>query len=289
MGIKEQLGKLKDNWLIIALVFVLIIALSGIGNVFSGFSNMGSFSKTSGMMYDSYSESARYAPSTGGGGFAPEVEQRVILKTATLSSEVKRGTFKDAEDNFKSVITASDSFLLNENTNDYDSGWKSYNSGSYTIKVPTTKYDSVLLQLKEIGTVKSFRENSVDVTGNYVDMEVQLANEKARLERYKKMYEETTIIADKIDLNDRIFNQENTIAYLERAIRNVDQKVDYSQVQFSISEKRSEYADIAFAKFSQLVEAFVGSFNALLYLLTMALPWYVAWRLYTLIRNKFKK
>jgi len=67
-----------------------------------------------------YAESAVY-----GGGyptrgyaeqdFAPEVEERKIIKTTSMSSEVDRGTFGAAVLNLKNIIDSSDSFILNEN------------------------------------------------------------------------------------------------------------------------------------------------------------------------------
>ena len=223
-------------------------------------------------------------------GFAPEVQDRKITKTASLSTEVERGTFNSAQSRLKAVITSSDSYLLNENVNKYDQGRKSYYSGSYQIKIDSSKYDSVVSQIKEIGEIQSFSESADDITGRYTDLSSELQAEKARLQRYREMYNEAESVEDKINLNDRIFNQERTVKYLEDAIKSIDQQVSYSTLYVTISEKRSEYADTTLVKLSQLIRNLVGSFNSLLSLVFSLIPYAIAailvWVVYRAIKKR---
>jgi hypothetical protein len=280
MEIKKQINTLKENWLIVVLFIVLMISMSGLGNVF----NMATNSLSSTRMLDyatesyaggasvksSYAPSPYYFPSD---NFAPDVSDRVVIKISYMSNEVKRGQFKSSESQLKTIISTSDAFLLNENVNQYDEGWKAYYVGQYNLKVPTAKYEAVLSQLKQIGEVKSFSENAQDVTGSYTDLQTQLEAEKARLDRYQAMYDSAKDVSDKITLSDKIFDQERTVKYLEDAIRNIDQRVDYSQISVTLTEKRSDYVDIALVKISQLAQDLVGSFNFMVRLVFMLLPW----------------
>ncbi|HLC99015.1 MAG TPA: DUF4349 domain-containing protein, partial [Candidatus Nanoarchaeia archaeon] len=187
-------------------------------------------------------------------------------------------------------ITSSDSYLLNENVNKYDQGRKSYYSGSYQIKIDSSKYDSVVSQIKEIGEIQSFSESADDITGRYTDLSSELQAEKARLQRYREMYNEAESVEDKINLNDRIFNQERTVKYLEDAIKSIDQQVSYSTLYVTISEKRSEYADTTLVKLSQLIRNLVGSFNSLLSLVFSLIPYAIAailvWVVYRAIKKR---
>lgn len=286
MSIKDQLHKLKENWLLIVLVLILFVSLSNIGTPFLG----GIETLSSGLMRSAMTaeyEGAGYYPTST--DFAPEVEERVIIKDAYVSTEVKKGAFQESESKLKSIITSSDAYLLNENVNKYETGRKSYYQGTYSIKVTTTKYDSVVEQLKSIGEVQSFRENARDVTGTYTNLEAEIEAEKARLARYNEMYSEATEISDKIELNDRIFNQERRIKYLEDSLKNIDQKVDYSQISLTLTEKRSEYANVIFIKFSELVKSLVNSFNSLLSLVFYVIPWAIALLIIRWIVKLFKK
>lgn len=277
MTIKEQLMKLKENWLLIVIVLVIL--------GFLNFGSIGSISSLSSVgTYMGFEKAAAQdvAYSRGGygiapppyyGDFAPEVTERKVTKSASLSTEVETGKFKDAESKLKSIVRSTNSYLLNENVNKFDSGWKSYYSGTYQIKVDSKKYNDVVSQLKVIGEVKSFSENSEDITASYKNLEIELAAEKQRLLRYQKMYDEATLTADKIQLSDKIFEQERMIKYLEDSLKNVDQRVDYSTIYITLTEKQSEYANIMLVKFSELARRFVASINSLLTLIFVVVPY----------------
>ena len=112
MAVKDQIKKLKDNWLLIVIVLVLFVGMSYFsGNTFSSVAtSVGGYSKGYGapMMEMDYAmvESASYR-----GGvymdqdFAPEIEERVITKSASMSTEVERGEFNDAAGPIRYTVT----------------------------------------------------------------------------------------------------------------------------------------------------------------------------------------
>ena len=296
MTLKDQWKTIKENWLIALLVIVLLVFSvfgGGLGSSVGGiatYKSAGGYGLTMAESAVAPSYDRGIAPIYYDEGFAPEVQDRKITKTASLSTEVERGTFSSAQSRLKAIITSSDSYLLNENVNKYDQGRKSYYSGSYQIKIDSSKYDSVVSQIKEIGEIQSFSESADDITGRYTDLSSELQAEKARLQRYREMYNEAESVEDKINLNDRIFNQERTVKYLEDAIKSIDQQVSYSTLYVTISEKRSEYADTTLVKLSQLIRNLVGSFNSLLSLVFSLIPYAIAailvWVVYRAIKKR---
>ncbi len=298
MGIKDQFAKIKENWLLIVAVLVVLVFMNvgNIGNVipFSNQLSMGMSAnpKASAMQESMYGGRNGYgsmpiAPNYG--DFAPDVADRKITKSSSLTTEVETGTFKDAESKLKSIIKSSSSYLLNENVNKYDSGRKSYYSGSYQIKVDSKKYNDVSSQLKGIGEVKSFNENAEDVTASYKNMEIEINAEQERLLRYNTMYDGATLIADKIQLSDKIFNQERTIKYLQDSLKNIDQRVDYSTIYVTLNEKQPKYSNIKFVEFSELVQRLVASINSLLSLIFVTLPYAVAALIVWIIVRFFRR
>jgi len=205
--------------------------------------------------------------------FAPEVEERKIIKSASISSEVDRGEFMEAEQDLKNIISATDSFILNENVNRYGPKNKKYFQGSYQLRIDSSKYESIISQLKNLGEVQHFSENTQDITGGYTNSEINLEIEKSRLERYRQMYEDAESIADKLQISDRIFNQERTVKYLEDSLKNFDQRIDYVTVYFTLTEEQSKFSNIAFLKLSEIVKRFIGNFNSLIYLIFSVIPW----------------
>ena len=218
-------------------------------------------------------DSNYYPPVSMGGDFAPEVENRLLTKTAWLTSEIERGKFQDADSKLRAIVKSTDSFLLNENVNRYGESRTAYYQGHYQLKVETDKYSSIVSQLKELGEVQSFNENTEDITGRYTDLKKEIEKEEERLKRYQQMFAEADLIADKIQLSDMIFNQERTIEYLKEYLNNLDNQVDYSTISVTLTEEQSGYVAVALVKFSELIQKLVNSFNSLLSLLFWILPW----------------
>lgn len=281
MTLKKQVHKLKENWLIVVLVLLLVIFLNG--NFFNNFSYGGidSLLKTS-----SYAEESVYRGDT---NFAPEVEDRIKTVTSRLSTEVDRGDFFEAEVLMKNLVNNYKGYLLNEYAWKSESGFFETDYGSYTIKVDSTKYESFISDLKNIGEVQSFNENTIDITGQYTDLEIELELERDKLTRYQNLYNEAKDIEDKITLEGMIASQERTIKYLEDRINNLDKRVDYATVYFSLNEKSSGYAGIALVKLSELVKGFVNSVNTLLKFFFVILPWVIIVFIVYKIYRKFKR
>ena len=294
MTIREQFQKIKENWLIVLLLAIVLILFMGLPVTET--LQQGVF-QADGAYGRGYAESAVAKMEIGmpspiyDSGFVPETEDRKITKTASLNTEVKRGTFQEADSKLKSLVKTADAFLLNENVQKYDygDGRRQYYSGSYSIKVVEGKYDALTSQLKEIGEVTFFSENAEDITKQFVDLESELVSEKERLVRYKQMLSEAITVEDKIQLSDRIFNQERVIKYLEEQLKTSGERVSYSTVYVTITEKQSEYVDAVLVKFSKLVTEFVTSFNSLLKLLFGLIPYTVVAVLAWFGWKKFRK
>jgi len=215
--------------------------------------------------------------SPGGDDFSPDTIERKITKTASLYTTVKSGKFDAAASKVKDILSSADFILLDEDVDKHDTERGSYYyTANYRIKVAVDDYENVIAKLKEIGTVDSFNENQRDITEQYENVQLELKTEKARLVRYKEMYSEAEELEDKINLNDRIFNQERTIEYLEDRISNLKNKVNYSTINLRLSEEKSDYADVVFIKVKDLVFAFTMSLNALVAFVVWILPWAVA-------------
>lgn len=278
MDIKEQLIKIKENWLIAVLFLIVILLFSGISSL-SG--SMGAATSYQAGARDLASTSAGPSGAEarggtgyyGGADFAPEIEERIITRNAVLSTEVERGTFREEESKLNSIINSPGVYLLHESVEKYGVERKSYRVGNYQIKVKSSKYEDIVSQLKEIGEVQSFSENREDITAEYTDLKTEIKVEKERLARYEEMYNQTESVSDKIELTDKIFNQERKISYMKDWLETKDQQVKYSTIRFTMTEERSDYADVSFINLSDLAKGFVNSLNALIKIVFILAPW----------------
>lgn len=289
MSLKEQFEKIKENWLlllIVVFIFGVMIYLPNSGSI--GFASQNKMamdyayesSLAYGGSYDTYKNYTQ--------NFAPQVENRKIVKTANLGLEIKVGKFYDVDSKLREVIKSSDSFILNENIYSNKVNSREIFSGNYVIKVNNDKLEYITNQLKDLGKVTRFTMGADDVTGQYTNVNIELQVERERLLRYQEMYEDAELINDKIELNDRIFNQERTIKYLEDSVRDIDQRIDYSTINLTVNEK-SDYLGIAFVKLSDLVRSFINSLNSLIRLVVLILPWVIIIGFFYAISRFFKK
>ena len=282
MTLKNQFQKLKENWLLLALVVVVLVVFSGL-NPTQTFTNKIAMDESVGL---TASRSSSFVPYYD--NFAPEAAQRFITKTSSLSTEIKRNTFQETDSKVKDLTKGFNAIIINENQNKNGEGKTSYLSSSYTMKVETSKYDSLVSQLKTIGEITYFNENSDDITEQKLDLQTSLEAERERLARYKQLLETAQTTQEKIELTDKIFEEERTIKYYEEALENVNNQVSYSTVYLTITEKRSDFANAAFIKFSQIVTSFVDSINSLINLIFVLIPWAIALLIIWLIYRKFK-
>lgn len=291
MSFKDQLEKIKDNWLLIALfvlgVLMMFFLISGTGFRGAATQSMGASKSLS---YDGvsnggyggvYSEGYYPEQST---SLAPNILERIIIKTASMNVQVK--DFPKAETDLKSYIKSNDAIVTSENVN---TDYGKYKTGYYTINVPTGKYDALTGQLKGIGEVQSFNENANDITGSYVNLQDIISAEKSRLGSYEELYNSTSNIDEKIKLLDSIYSQKNNIKSLEYRLANEGEQVDYSQIHFTLQQKRPAQADVIFATFADLWSSFKASLNVMLYLIAYVLPFALLWLLIWGITRLFRK
>ena len=278
--IKEQLNKLKENWLLLVLFLVVLFFVSGTSGSTFSVGDTAMYGKSAPSMGIAMQDSMVFDS-----GFAPEISDRKIVGTVSMSTEVDRGDFLEKETELKAIITSTNSILLNENVHAYDKS----KSGNYQIKVETSKADAVVTQLKKIGEIQSFNVGKNDITEYYESLETQLSAEKSRLTKFNQMYTQAKDIDDKIVLTNNIFNLERTIKNLEERIQNQDQRVDYTTIYFNLDEEKSGYVHIAVVKFSELVRGLVESFNTLLMLIFVVLPYAIVALVGWFVWRKFKK
>ncbi|MFC1768941.1 DUF4349 domain-containing protein [Nanoarchaeota archaeon] len=297
MTFKDQLVKIKDNWFLVLIGLIVLFFVIGGSNIFGGISDssyMGKSYAQENLGYADYERSVAPTSYRGGDDFAPEVEERKIVKTASTSVQVEEGQYYNAEFELKRIVEDTGSFILNQNVNKFGRD-NDYTRGNFQLKVPTNNYYAVVQQLKQIaenydGKTLSFNENARDITGQYVSNEVELELETEKLKTYQGLYDEADNVNDKLQLTDRIFNQQRRIKYLEQALNNKDLQIEYSTISVSITEKTPKYVNISLIGFWELIKLFVGSVSSLFALFFVIIPWAIAgfiiWIIYKAIKAR---
>lgn len=284
MTLKDQWLVVKKNWLL-ALLLILLVVVPWVSRplqqgLIPEFATTGSAPlMEKGLARDMII----YDPS-----FAPEVLERKVTTDAYLTSEVERDTFPEQLQRVKAIVTTTDSIVVSENVQRYGQDYPYY-VGYFQIEVESSKYDAVLSQLREIGAVVSFSENRQDITAQYTNVEVELAAEKARLQRYQQLFEQATT-SEKLEISDRIFEQERRVKYLEEQLQHQGEQVSYSTITVQLQEKQSSYIGITLVTFADLVRGIVQSINTALLLLVKVIPYallaLVVWIVVRIVKRK---
>ncbi len=286
MTLKNQFQKLKDHWLVILVIAILVIVLNNgsflpntltdkIGYPETDYAIGGVPGRAVSDSYYPYDE-----------GFAPGVEDRKITRNIYSSIEVNRGEIDNSIQKLKQKITNHGGIILNENKNKYGDNLNERKSASYNIKVPESEYKSFVNSLSDLGEIESYSENAIDVTERYLDTEDQLKLEKDRLTRYESLLSQSNSVEEKISITDRIFNQERTIKYLEESLSNQGLRIEYVTANINLNEEESNFAGTLFVSLKELIRTFVSSLNSLITTLIYLLPWII---LIWIIRFFWKK
>lgn len=284
MGFLEQV---RRHWIAILLLIALLWVAGGIlggGNLLSKTIS----SQSAEMIGDASSaRGGYYYPGYPvQDGFAPEEEERKIEKSAAITTEIERGGYAAAEQRMQGVVGSADGLLLNQNVRKYSGDSR---IGTYDIKVPAGNYETATEQLQEIGELESFSESARDVTGNYLRIEDEVASERARLARYKALYDREGSLEERLQLEDRIFDQERRVKALENRLEGMSDRVEYSSISFTIREERSGYEKIGFVRLGDLVRSFVTSTKGVLYTIAYLLPWAILIGVIALVVRFFRR
>ncbi|SHE68809.1 protein of unknown function [Tissierella praeacuta DSM 18095] len=162
-------------------------------------------------------------------------EPEKIITTISISMQTKE--FVDTTNKLTAIIEKHKGYVENSNifhNNYYNSTRPKYSE--YTIRIPKENLNQFVIDLKEIGNIISENTSKVDITKQYKDTESRLKvleiKEGRILDLLKKAEKMEDIIALEDQLSNIIYEKENLTAN----IIDMDDKVDYSTVQFQLEE-----------------------------------------------------
>lgn len=106
----------------------------------------------------------------------------------------------------------------------------------YQIKVPATGLDSVVDRIETLGEVdrRSFRGE--DVTAEYVDLEVRLANAHAARRSYEALLGQAKTVAEVLEVEKALHEVQERIELLEGRRKFLDEHLALSDVDVSLRE-----------------------------------------------------
>jgi len=185
------------------------------------------------------------APDTGkvdaAAGNAAQMSEKIIY---SASVEMETLEFDQTVSSLESTVSSIGGFIESSNV----SGDTSYDSDGnvqilnrrawYTVRVPAEKFNQFLTFAGELGNVISTNRNAQNVTSQYTDFEARLESLRIQEERLLEMMKKSDDINGLITLESRLSDVRYQIESIQRNLKNLDGKLAYSSVDFSIREVR---------------------------------------------------
>lgn len=218
-----------------------------------------------GGFYESYDGEMDYADDDAGGAGLPTVAQgRKIIRTAHFSIESR--DFDGSVATIRSGVAAIGGYFESSSVEGGASGSARYSS--MTIRVPDSRYDDFLAQLRGMETVTSETTQDSDVTEQYVDTEIRIDVLRQNLERLQDLQEKSedveTIIRLQEEMSDILYNIES----LTSDLRHLDARIDYATVTLYLRELLpDEITTGEQSLWDNVASAFIRSTNGVISLL----------------------
>lgn len=106
----------------------------------------------------------------------------------------------------------------------------------YTLRVPSSKFQSTMSQAGAIGNVTSSGTDSENITSQYIDQEARRDSLEVQEERLLAMLEKSEDVETLVALESRLSEVRYEIESIERQLRNWQMQVDYSTIHLTLEE-----------------------------------------------------
>ncbi|WP_160295433.1 DUF4349 domain-containing protein [Demequina aurantiaca] len=156
-----------------------------------------------------------------------------------------------------------------------------FNGGSayLTMRIPSSKLDAVVDDLRELGTVDEFSTQSSDVTTQVTDLEAQISTLRASTARIEALLVEAEDISDIIKLEAELDSRQAELESLEARQRGLNDLVSMSTIDLSLTTEPIVIVDDEPQNFWDALasgwNALVAFLSGALIVLGVVLPWLV--------------
>ncbi|SHH50345.1 protein of unknown function [Chryseobacterium oranimense] len=181
-----------------------------------------------------------------------------IIKNGNMKIQV--GDIKKAQTQVGEILKKNDAYIQNEQFQNTDMD----DNLELIIRVPHKNFDALVNSFSDgVGSVLSKNISSNDVTEEYTNVSIKLANKKIYLEKYRDMLKNASTTKDMIEIQETIRELEDEIDIAEGRLRFIDDRVKYSTLKLSLYKEKvrsSSTSKIGFG--SRLADSVTEGWNS---------------------------
>lgn len=156
-----------------------------------------------------------------------------VIKNGTMKIQV--GDIKKAQNQVADILKKNNAYIQTEQFQNTDVD----DNLDLVIRVPHKNFDALINSFSEgVGSVLSKNISSDDVTEEYTNVSIKLANKKIYLEKYRDMLRSASTTKDMIEIQETIRELEDEIDVAEGRLRFIDDRVNYSTLNLSLYKEK---------------------------------------------------
>lgn len=156
-----------------------------------------------------------------------------IIKNGDMKIQV--GDIKKAQVQVNEIIRKNSAYVQKEEFQNTDTD----DNLTLIIRVPHKNFDKLVGSFSNgVGSVLSKNISSNDVTEEYTDVAIKLANKKIYLEKYRDMLKNAATTKDMLEIQENIRELEDEIDVAEGRLRFIDDRVNYSTLNLNLYKEK---------------------------------------------------
>jgi hypothetical protein len=186
------------------------------------------------------------------GASVPAPTERKLIRTGSAGLEVK--AVPEAIARVKTWVAEAGGYVGDESEAEDGYGVK---TAYLTCRVPAERLDELVAKLKELGEVERVQLSAQDITEQYFDLEIRLANQKRLEARLLELLERrTNELSHLLEIEREAARVRGEIEQLEGRKRFWDNQVSLSTLQVEMHEPRPAIAGTEGGAWATLVDSF---------------------------------
>lgn len=158
---------------------------------------------------------------------------RKIIKNGEMTIQV--GDIKKARDQVDGILKKNHAYIQTEKFSNTDTE----ENLSLIIRIPYKNFDALINSFSsDVGSVISKNVSSNDVTEEYTDVSIRLANKRIYLEKYRDMLKSAATTKDILEIQENIRELEDEIDVAEGKLRFIDDRVNHSTLNLTLYREK---------------------------------------------------
>jgi hypothetical protein len=166
---------------------------------------------------------------------SPEVYagSKKIIRSGSMGLKVDN--LEDARRLIDTIMAAFGSYIANETFNDFEHE----SIYALTVRIPADSFDAFLEGIEKTGyRVLNKNISARDVTEEFIDLEMRLANRRMYLERYNELLKQARTIKDMIDIAENTRRLEEEIESATGRLKYLSGQVEFSTLYLTLTQEK---------------------------------------------------